>query len=306
MNKLTSHKFSVALVIVSLLSSQSVVGQTDVAPSLETQSVAEPSVDAVESSTQFSEDEDPLSSNFIEFKGILGAAYQSSLYLGQEYNYLPVVALTIDAEYEGWFLESNSKNRINGVMGRLYAGYHIWESESEQLDLVWGHYSPAIERKDKDDDVIPALANLEPRHDDDLLGIRYASWIGKAYYSTEVGYDILNSTHKGIVLEAYVGKVEAVRNWDLTYGLGFTWFSAKVADYNLGVETHELTEYLTTYNSGAAYTFDFEFSAQVPISESWVLEVGVVHSVLSSNIKDSPLVVNGNLSSVLVGFSYVF
>ncbi|MBV1909048.1 MAG: MipA/OmpV family protein [Kangiellaceae bacterium] len=259
------------------------------------------SVDSVENSQQELE-----SSNFFEFKGILGVGYQSALYRGQDFKFIPILALTFDAEYESWFVESNSKNRISGVMGRFYMGYHLWEHQAEQFDLVWGHYTSAIDKKDKDDDVIPELINLDTRKDDELLGVRYSNWQGETYYSTELSYDILNNSHQGFVFEGYYGKVASVRNWDLTYGLGFTWYSAKVANYNLGVEAHELTEQLTVYNSGAAYAASLEFSAQIPVSQSWVLEVGVVHSFLSSNIKDSPLVVNEELSSALLGFSYVF
>ena len=249
---------------------------------------------------------DEESSNFFEFKGVLGAGYISDLYLGQDFNFVPILAITFDAEYEGWFVESNSKSRISAVMGRVYIGYHFWQKEAEQLDLVWGHYTPSIDKTDFDDEVVPELANLDPRRDDELLGIRYSNWIDDTYYSAELAYDALNNTHDGFVFEGYYGKVSSFRNWDFTYGVGYTWYSAKTADYNLGVESHELSEQLRVYNSGAAYAISLEFSAQIPVSESWVLDAGIITTHLSSNIKNSPLVVSEQHSSAMLGFSYVF
>jgi MipA family protein len=139
-----------------------------------------------------------------------------------------------------------------------------------------------------------------------LLGVRYSNWESDTYYSLEAAYDILNNSHQSFVVEGYLGRTAAIRNWDLTYGLGATWYSSKVINYNVGLKDFELTDELFAYSTGAGYTVDFEISAQTPISESWVFEIALEHTFLSSNIKNSPLVVNDNLSSVLLGFSYVF
>lgn len=305
MNKAPTKKTGSLLIAGLLCTPLLVTAESFSAEKIESTTEVRPSNSKIAENSESSQEES-FSSNFFEFKGVLGGGYQSALYLGQDLNFLPVLALTIDAEYDGWFIESNSKNRISGVMGRFYMGHHLWESDTKQLDLVWGHYTPAIDKEDEDDEEIAALVNLDTRRDDELLGLRYSSWIEDTYYSAELSYDILNNSHRGYVFEGYFGKVKSVRNWDLTFGVGYTWYSANAANYNLGVESHELTDQLTTYNSGAAFTLDLEFSAQMPISQSWVLEVGIVHSFLSDNIKDSPLVVNDSLSSALLGFSYVF
>ena len=261
---------------------------------------------SVTSDADQSVSEQQESNNFYEFKAIVGAGYQSQLYLENEIGYVPVLAVTFDGEYNDWFVESNARNRISGVLGRFYLGYHLWESEAEGLDLVWGHYSPAIDKTDKDEKEIPELVNLQTRKDDELLGVRYSNWESDTYYSLEAAYDILNNSHQSFVVEGYLGRTAAIRNWDLTYGLGATWYSSKVINYNVGLKDFELTDGLFAYSTGAGYTLDFEISAQTPISESWVFEIALEHTFLSSNIKNSPLVVNDNLSSVLLGFSYVF
>ena len=246
------------------------------------------------------------SNNFYEFKAIVGAGYQSQLYLENEIGYVPVLAITFDGEYNDWFVESNSRNRISGALGRFYLGYHLWETDTQGLDLIWGHYSPAIDKTDEDEDEIPALVNLNTRRDDQLLGVRYSNWESDTYYSLEAGYDIFNSSHQGFVIEGYLGRVAVIRNWDLVYGLGATWYSNKVTNYNVGVKDSELTDELFAYSTSAGYAIDFEISAQTPISENWVFQIALEHTLLSSHISNSPLVVNDQLSSVLLGFSYVF
>lgn len=270
---------------------------------------SEKSAESNASSSQSASQADPQdqdSNNFYEFKAIVGAGYQSQLYLENEIGYVPALAVTFDGEYNDWFVESNSRNRISGVLGRFYLGYHLWESDTQGLDLIWGHYTPAIDKTDKDEDEIPSLVNLKTRKDDELLGVRYSNWGSDTYYSLEAGYDILNNSHKSFVVEGYLGRVAVVRNWDLTYGLGATWYSSKAIDYNVGVKDYELTDELFAYSAGAGYTVDFEISAQTPISENWVFEIALEHTLLSSQISNSPLVVNDRLSSVLLGFSYVF
>ncbi len=282
----------------------SVLAESDIANTSSVRAESNQSPPVIESDQNESEQND--ANNFYQFTGILGAGYQSTLYRGNEIGYIPILALSFDAEYNSWFVESNSRNRVGGVLGRFYLGYHLWEKQNQQLDIVWGHYTPAINKTDDDDEAIPELVNLKTRRDDELLGIRYSHGYQDTYYSLEIAYDILNNSHDSFVAEAYFGKVAAIKNWDLTYGIGATWYSNKVANYNLGVMPSELTDDLSVYSSGSAYAIDLELSAQTPISENWIFEVAVEYSLLSDSIKNSPLTVADDLRSAIVGFSYVF
>lgn len=248
----------------------------------------------------------------IDFKLDLGGAYQKQFYFGNELDglgsndYTAAIGLSIDAEYYNFFLESNSKGRIGGVLGRTNIGYHLWRDDNSSIDIISANYIPAINREDSDDVVIPELRNLNKRNDDYSFGFRYSQVKNNWYFSSEIVNDILNSAHKGFVIDNYIGKTTSQGNWDLTYGFGHTWYSAKVSNYYVGLQQNEIVNDWSSYQTGASYTLNVGFFAEYPISKSWVFEGGFEYNWLSKNIRNSPLIVSDYSLSSFVGFGYVF
>ncbi|WP_444997063.1 MipA/OmpV family protein [Aliikangiella sp. IMCC44359] len=247
-------------------------------------------------------------SNFsYDFKLLTGIVYTNNLYLGyDEKGFNPALTLTLDMDYYDFFFESNRKNRINSELGRVYIGYHLWENDNYQLDIISGSYAPAISKENEDGEPVPELINLNERENDYNFGARFSKLDGSTYYSLELVYDLASLTHNGWILDSYAGKVHTIGNWDITYGLGHTWYSENTSNYFLGIKKEEVAPGISSYKTGASYAINLEFSAQYPISESWVFEATLTHNWLSKNISESPLIIDDSITIALIGFGYVF
>ncbi|TQV87913.1 MipA/OmpV family protein [Aliikangiella coralliicola] len=255
------------------------------------------------------ESDEAESSNTLlyDFSVLLGAGVRNRYFLGDDTNEsVPIVAVVFDLEYRNFFFEANRKNRINAVLGRAYAGYHIWADEDSSIDLISGNYITGIETQDKDSQPIPELVNLKKRKDDYNFGVRYSRFKDDLYFSTELVYDVFATSHESWIADTYVGKVLTQGNWDITVGASLILYSSKVTNYHAGVTPEEVAPGISSYHTGSSYTTNFEFSAQYPVSESWVFETGINYNHFSSNIKDSPLIIADHMVVAYLGLEYVF
>ena len=261
-----------------------------------------------DSSQLESEEEESDEGEFLyDFQILFGLDYSNRFLLGDNSNeFQPALALTLDFEYYNFFMESGRKNRASAVLGRAYLGYHLWSDENNAVDIISGTYVGGIERDDGDGDPIPELVNLKNRKADNSFGARYSYFDESYYFSTELVRDVFELSHKGWIVDSYIGGLSTVGNWDFGYGVGHTWYSSNTSSYYLGVEPEELTPALTTYTSGPSYSFNLEFSTRYPLSENWVFESGISYLWFSKNISDSPLFTDHQVLETFVGFGYVF
>ncbi|MET1254469.1 MipA/OmpV family protein [Aliikangiella maris] len=297
---------SESMLAIEAVNQEMVPAENPTAASTSTQTASHSSsyIDTAETTNEELSEEKAF---YYDFQFSVGAAYYNQLYLGNdETGFSPAIALTVDLGYKDFFFESNRKNRLSAVLGRVLIGYHLWQDEENQLDIVSGNYAPGIEKKDADDNVIPELVNLKERRDDYNFGVRFSRLTGSTYMSSELVYDLVGLSHHGWVLDSYIGKVNSWGNWDVNYGIGHTWVSQNVSDYYVGVKPAEVLPGIYPYKTGSGYTLNIEFSAQYPVSENWVFEAGLNYSWLSDNLYRSPLVINQDVLTALIGFGYVF
>lgn len=301
--KIAGYNLIIVIIGISwpLYAAETLTQKTEVThgetPSVESQQVAQALFSEVDENESFSYD----------FKLIAGFVAENDIYIGENYRIIePGLAIILNLEYYNFFLESSSKKRPYSDVGNGYLGYHLWQGEESSWDLVSGTYVTPIDKSNSDEVSIPQLINLQERVEDFNVGIRYRYFNDALYFSSEAVYDVFSESHQSWIVDNYVGQVMSTGNWDLAFGVGYTWFSKGVSRYYWGVTAEETTNGIDIYEPGSGSLVSFEFSAQYPLSENWVFETGITHSYLSGEIKNSPLIVKDYQIVSYMGFGYVF
>ena len=94
--------------------------------------------------------------------------------------------------------------------------------------------------------------------------------------------------------------------WTLRPSVTLAWRNAKLNDYYYGVTPGEATAGRPAYSAGAGLNASLGLYASYQLSQNWRLLGGASGTLLSSQIKDSPVVSKRFLPSVYVGAAYDF
>ncbi len=255
----------------------------------------------------FNSDESDEDSFIYDIKMTYGLVNSTPVYFGEQaINVEDALALGFDLEYKGFFLTTINNNRTGGIFGRPYLGYHLWEGEYQSVDIIGTGYIPPINQRDKNEDSIAELKKLSKRKPSLDFGARYSLFNDEWYFSSELGYDIIGNAHQSFIADFYLGQTRNAGNWDLIYGTGITWISAKTSNYYFGLTPDEITNNWHPYKSKSSYTLNFEFSARYPLSSHWIFESGINYIHFSKHITQSPLVVKNEVTTAFIGLGYVF
>ncbi|WP_434340022.1 MipA/OmpV family protein [Motilimonas cestriensis] len=211
--------------------------------------------------------------------------------------------VNLSIEYKDFYLDIQRSNLPGGAV----MGYHLWQGETWQADLVAGTYTLGFDENGNyyTKDGGPALQGIKSRNDDFNLGVKFFRDYDFADFSTEIVTDFGRS-HQSWMVRSVLSRPIPAGNWDLRGGLGFDIYSAKMANYYYGVSDDEVSAVRPAYQPGLSFGGYGMFVAEYPLSESWVFYSAALIGVASDNIKQSPLT-NSNVRVIgYLGVKYVF
>ncbi len=214
--------------------------------------------------------------------------------------------ISADLFYKGFYLQTNKRRSAFEAPGEL--GYQIIDDDEWGLDVLltsyfWG-FSPREIIEEYGD--IPELEGLEDRYGGGAYAIRYSKYIDEDILYLDLGLVNAGGGTKDLVVNAFYSHLVPYRNWDIYFGAGFTYFEASAIDYFVGIDEHEVNEHRSIYRAGGGFFTEFEIYAQYPLSESWLLNLGINHEYYSDAISDSPLFNRKSVITSSVGVRYVF
>jgi outer membrane protein len=119
------------------------------------------------------------------------------------------------------------------------------------------------------------------------VGLDYT--FGRSYISASAVAEVTGK-HDGFELDAKIGRTSNLGDFAIVYGVGVTWQSKELSNYRFGVRTTEIMDGRPAYSADATIVPYVEFLAEYPLSETWKVVTGGQLSILTGDIKDSPLV----------------
>lgn len=218
------------------------------------------------------------------------------------------VQASLDLYYKGFFLQTN-KHRFDGFMTGSELGYELIVEDEYEIDLISKSYLVGFDENNAGlvrDESIPELEGIKSRGVGSNQGVRYIRYLDDAVYWVDVATDLFNNKHDGFVVDGFYSRILPIRNWDISLGVGATYFSEDINNYYFSVSEYEAREFRPVYDAGDGYRIELEASAQKPVWEDWLFSAGVTLSHFSDSIADSPLVARQNVLRFQVGISYVF
>ena len=246
-----------------------------------------------------------------QFMGGISAVYDQSPIKGDKQSdfddYLHI-SLLFDLYYKGFFMQSNHRRSSAATLGGEI-GYELIVKDSWQLDIISKAYIPGYEPSDivdNNDRDIPTLSGLEDRDFARGIGLRYSRFYQNSVLSIDVASLVPLSKANGWLADVFYSHLIPYRNWDIYLGAGFTYYSADVGDYFVGVNQDDVSAVRPFYEPGSSYKAQLEVFAQHPISRNWSFNAGITQSYYSTTIKDSPLIGKQHLTQVMLGVLYVF
>jgi len=222
-------------------------------------------------------------------------------------------AIWVDLSYKGFFLQSNQR-RASLALDGFELGYHIQEEEDWQLDVIIKSYMEGFDSESlieygggNDSE----LKGLSERDSIGGIALRYSYYLDNALLTLDIasahaGNDEHGDHVQGFIFDSFYSHLVQHRNWDIYLGAGFTYYSQDIMDYYIGVSFGETNENRPEFTAEEGYRAQAEIYAQHPISTNWSFNTGITHSYFSSNVKDSPIVDENQVTQVMVGVLYVF
>ena len=215
----------------------------------------------------------------------------------------PFIDVNLSIEYKDFYLDIQRSNLPGGAI----MGYHLWQGDNWQADLVAGSYTIGFDENGSfyTREAGLALAGINRRNDDFNVGVKLFRDYGFVDFSTEIVSDF-GRAHQSWMSRSVFSRPIPAGNWDLRAGIGVDIYSAKMANYYYGVSADEVTDYRAAYQPGLSFGGYSMLVAEYPISEHWVFHSAALLGLTSNSIKSSPLT-NSNIRVIgFVGVKYVF
>ncbi|NOU52460.1 MipA/OmpV family protein [Pseudoalteromonas sp. JBTF-M23] len=206
-------------------------------------------------------------------------------------------------EYKNFYLRVKSGDFFGGAD----IGYQVWNDELQGVDVIYGHYQMGFSQQGYDEDgtIVPELAGIKERHQDQSFGLAYYRTFGQYEAAFELVYDAFGASD-GWVLHAEATRSFELRNWDLWVNFGANYYSGNFIDYFYGVDSDEQSPHLPAYEVNGASSVFVQTQANYPIAVDWVFSTGASVLIGSSNVLESPLVESRYATAVFAGVKYVF
>ena len=162
----------------------------------------------------------------------------------------------------------------------------------------------------------PRFEGYEASDSSDLAGMKNrnptidggidAAWKTKWGLVNVVAVTDLLGAHDGYEIElAYTAKFTRAE-FEFIPGLALVWRNSNLVNYYYGVRDMEVRDGRSAYYPDAALTPLVRLAVRRNITERWGLILGSQYEWLSSEMRDSPIVDDNGILSVLLGATYMF
>jgi len=218
------------------------------------------------------------------------------------------VSLGIDVYYGRFFIETN--NQANRSNRSSSIGYRLVDHTDYQIDFLMGQsYLDGLSESEGNmirDEPSSELQGIRDRDDEINQGFRFSKYSGNQAWWFDVAGDPFNISHGGWIVDGYFAHAIQYYNWEFHVGVGATYFSDKVVDYQAGVSIDESTFERLVYEAGFGARYTLDLSAQYPLSKDWVFVSGFTHKHYSKSFSDSPLYKSNKQTLFSLGVIYVW
>jgi outer membrane scaffolding protein for murein synthesis (MipA/OmpV family) len=218
------------------------------------------------------------------------------------------LSVGLDAYYGRFFIESSNRFYQNSQTATL--GYRLADMKNYQLDILLGQsYMNYLDQNHGNvyrEEPSEALAGIDIRGGDINQGVRFTQFHSNKAWWIDVAGDLLTDSHGGWLVDAYFSQLYQIKNWEVQFGFGATYFSNQMVDYYSGIKAHEVTAERPLYKAGNGTRVSMDVSAQLPLSNTWIFFAGAAFKGYSAAFSDSPLYKRGHQTSLNMGVMYVW
>lgn len=193
----------------------------------------------------------------------------------------------------------------------LELGYTLYESDAHALSLVAapGYDRVFFYRNDLqniladiplsvaggDPRAAPPEVTLRTRHTTYMAGPEWTFDYGPMIGQVTALYEV-TGRHKGYEVRAAVATPIIQSRDSLVFSTGITWKSDRLVKYYYGAEP--------LYDPGSALNPFVKLAYTRPLSPRWTFGASVHYELLGNAVADSPIIVEGQVTTVFAGFMY--
>jgi outer membrane protein len=185
----------------------------------------------------------------------------------------------------------------------LGGGLHLYKDEHNEFNFL-AEYSPMeFKPGDSDDE---SLKRLNKRKSTMMSGISFIHRDDRGLIHADFKKDVLGNSHGMTGDLGYDYRFEW-NDIEITPGAGFMWNSKKQNDYYYGISSQESSRSgLKAYDPNDSFSPYLQLALDYPFAKSWKASVTARYTVLSSEVKNSPMVDKSGIASLGVDILYTF
>lgn len=219
----------------------------------------------------------------------LGGGWQSSPYKGHDNMILPVPLINFEGE--------------QFYVRDLDAGVHIWRNENHAISLGASIFALAFDSSKTHD---RSLKKLDDRNSTVNTYLQYSLQTDYGLAGVRVLHDALGNSN-AFSAEAYYKYPLMFGPVYVSSGAGIRWESKDQLDYYFGISSREARKSgLSKYTPHGGVSPFISLEADWRFADNWsVISVWQV-SLLSKQIKNSPMVDDSRIFNVIIGLKYIF
>lgn len=222
----------------------------------------------------------------------LGAAvgFSTSPYKSYDHQILPLPVVTYDSD----------RFYIKGAG----LGVHLLKNETQKLSVGVSYFGLQFRPRKTD---ARELKVLNKRRSTMMADVTYSLTTGFGQFRAKASQDVLGNS------DGFIGdlsfRIPIIRNDTMTLapGVGVEWANKLQNDYYFGVSRTEARRgTVPYYKADDSFTPYFVLEGKFNLTESWSVFAGARLDILSSKVKDSPMVGKSCTVSVAAGVEFKF
>lgn len=220
----------------------------------------------------------------------LSGTWEQSPYVGEStlFSLLPLV------DYDSQYLF------MSGTSG----GIHLWQNGNQQLNFALEYQSFELKPSDNDN---RQVKKLDRRRTNLAAGLSYSLVTPYGQLSAEALMETLHNS-KGMSVDfEYAGYLQLNERLALIPQIGVTWFSHNHNNYYYGISQQESERSgLSNYRASSGFNPYLTLTSSYIITPNWTAVFEYDYSLLSHEVKSSPIVNRSSINSFSAGVLYYF
>lgn len=185
----------------------------------------------------------------------------------------------------------------------LGGGVHIYKDDHSDFNFLTEYSPMEFKPGDSDDE---SLRRLDKRKSTMMSGVSFIYHDDWGLIHADFKKDVLGNS-QGMTSEVGYDYRFEWNNIKITPGVGVLWNSKKQNDYYYGVSSQESSRSgLKAYDPKDSFSPYFQLALDYPFANGWEASVNARYTVLSSEVKNSPMIDKSGYTSLGLGINYTF